>query len=99
MASHDAPPGVKMFVTYSGPGTGCGSGTAPGHIGSCVCPGDGCQTLVCALKPPQAKAMQITNTSLAVNLFIVLNEAKSNNKPPPAREAARGKGTDRGNDV
>jgi len=43
--------------------------------------------------------MQITNTSLAVNLFIVLNEAKSNNKPPPAREAARGKGTDRGNDV
>src|SRR5258708_4535740 len=45
-------------VVTSGPATGCGSGTAPGHIGTCVCPGDGCQAGVCALRPPDANTTQ-----------------------------------------
>jgi len=46
------------FVAYSGPGTGCGSGAAPGHIGTCVCPGEGCQTLVCACSLQNTNALQ-----------------------------------------
>src|SRR5579859_1680981 len=48
-------------VTYSGPGTGCASGTAPGHIGCCLCPGDGCQTGACALRPPNENITQRAN--------------------------------------
>src|SRR3984893_6056329 len=52
------PPGRKSFPdvsAYSGPATGCGSGAAPGQIGTCVCPGDGCQVVrCCALKLPNA---------------------------------------------
>src|ERR1051325_11525850 len=44
--------------TASSPGTGCTSGTAPGQIGTCVCPGDGCQTFVCALRLPHATTTQ-----------------------------------------
>ena len=53
-ATHDTPLGDNTFVTYSGPGTSwaCASGTAPGHIRTCACPGDGCQTFVCALRRP-----------------------------------------------
>src|SRR5205823_4733574 len=36
----------------SGPGTGCASGAAPGHIGICVCPAAGCQAVVCANTAP-----------------------------------------------
>ena len=39
-------------LEISGPATGCASGAVPGHIGTCVCPGEGCQTGVCALKEP-----------------------------------------------
>ena len=46
-----------VFAT-SGPATGCGSGTLPGHIGTCVCPGDGCHTGFCALRPPNADTTQ-----------------------------------------
>jgi hypothetical protein len=60
MQSHRVPAVVVEFVTYSGPGTGCASGTAPGHIGICVCPDDGCQAFVCALKPPHANTTQRT---------------------------------------
>src|SRR6187401_2331650 len=55
--------------TASRPGTGCTSGTAPGQIGTCVCPGDGCQTFVCALRLPHAKTMQVTNSNFGVILF------------------------------
>src|SRR5438132_11152656 len=51
------PPTTQSVLdkTASGPATGCASGTAPGHISTCVCPGDGCQTFVCALRLPHAK--------------------------------------------
>src|SRR5207244_12857502 len=71
-------PATTQFVldkTASGPGTGCASGTAPGQIGTCVCPGDGCQTFVCALRLPHAKTMQATNNIFAVILFMVLDDA------------------------
>ena len=38
--------------------TGAASGTVPGHIGTCVCPGDGCHTDFCALRPPHANTIQ-----------------------------------------
>src|SRR6266403_5959230 len=46
------------IVATSGPVTGWGSGTVPGHIGTCVCPGEGCQPGVCALRPPHANTTQ-----------------------------------------
>src|SRR6266702_1053429 len=55
------PPGRKSFPdvsAYSGPATGCGSGAAPGHIGICVCPGDGCHTGFCALRLPTPNTTQ-----------------------------------------
>src|SRR5690242_17258360 len=61
-----------MFVTYSGPETGCGSGTAPGHIGNCVCPGDGRQTFVCAFRLPHANTVQATNNTFAIIPLMVL---------------------------
>jgi hypothetical protein len=43
---------------FSGPRTGCGSGAAPGHIGICVCPGDGCHTGCWALRLQNPNAVQ-----------------------------------------
>src|SRR5438093_9009348 len=71
-------PATTQFVldkTASGPGTGGASGTAPGQIGTCTCPGDGCQTFVCALRLPHAKTMQVTNNIFGVILFKVLDDA------------------------
>src|SRR5580692_9449031 len=54
--------GVIMLVTYSGPGT-CwriASGGVPGQMGTCVCPGEGCQTFVCASRRAGAKTIQRT---------------------------------------
>jgi hypothetical protein len=45
-------------VATSDPTTGCASGTAPGHIGTCVCPGDDCQAGVCPFRPPNANITQ-----------------------------------------
>src|SRR6266566_3789154 len=45
-------------VVTSGPATGCASGAVPGQIGTCVCPGDGCQAGVCALRSPNANTTQ-----------------------------------------
>jgi hypothetical protein len=43
-------PATKSFgpvvIAISGPAAGCRSGAAPGQMGICVCPGDGCQTEV-----------------------------------------------------
>src|SRR5256885_8993972 len=59
--------------TASGPGTGCASGTAPGQISTCECPGDGCQTFVCALSLPHAKTMQVANNIFVLSLFMMLD--------------------------
>lgn len=40
------------------------SGTAPGQICICLCPDEGCQTFVCALKRPHARMKQIN-----INVF------------------------------
>src|SRR5262249_52631090 len=45
-------------VEISGPATGCAPAPAPGHIGTCVCPGDGCQAGVCAPRPKDADTKQ-----------------------------------------
>src|SRR5579863_8266571 len=47
-----------VVLATSGPAAGCASGAAPGHIGTCVCPGDGCQVVCCALTPPNANTTQ-----------------------------------------
>src|SRR6266566_7150977 len=59
-------------VVTSGPATGWGSGTVPGHIGTCVCPGDGCQTGVCALRPPHAKTTQRAKSKAFIKGFITI---------------------------
>src|SRR5204863_1120609 len=76
-----ATPQSVLDKTASGPGTACASGTAPGQIGTCVCPGDGCQTFVCALRLPHAKTMQVTNNIFAVILFMVLDDAEIRHPP------------------
>src|ERR1700684_1504234 len=47
-------PGIRFVETsaVSGPPVpaATASGTVPGHIGTCICPRDGCQTDVCAIK-------------------------------------------------
>src|SRR6266481_1836559 len=50
---------VTVVVSSSVPPTGCASGGFPGHIGTCVCPGDGCQVVCCALAPPNANTTQM----------------------------------------
>ncbi len=44
-------------MALSGPATGLASGGVPGQIGTCVCPGVGCQTFDCARRPPQANTV------------------------------------------
>jgi len=64
MASHGLPATsdpVPVLSTISGPSVGRGSGAAPGHIGTCACPGDGCQT-VCACRTLTAKKTQKANS-------------------------------------
>src|SRR5439155_8679302 len=58
--------------TASGPGTGCASGTAPGQIGTCVCPGDACQTFVCARRPPNVN----TTHRAKIKSFITIVQMK-----------------------
>src|SRR5438876_11749682 len=58
--------------TASGPGTGCASGTAPGQIGTCVCPGDGCQTFVCALRPPHANTTQRAKIKVFITILLMI---------------------------
>src|SRR5262249_33237487 len=69
--TYGLPATTSSFVvsTYSLPGTGSASGTAPGHIDNWVCPGDGCQT-VCALTPPNANTAQ----KAASKCFITITE-------------------------
>jgi hypothetical protein len=63
------------IITDSGPGTGFASGTVPGQIGICVCPGDGCQTLVLALKLPieKKKQMKIVEAVKILSLKFIMN--------------------------
>src|SRR6266702_7041336 len=44
--------------TTSDPLTDCGSGAATGHMGTCVCPGDGSQPPFCAVRLPSAQTLQ-----------------------------------------
>src|ERR1035441_3243117 len=69
-------------VATSGPATGWGSGTVPGHIGTCVCSGDGCQTGVCALRPPNANTTQRAK----IKGFITLPTAYCNQPLPEAAD-------------
>src|ERR1017187_1027357 len=48
----------SRVVAVSGPFAGCASGTAPGHIDTWVCPGDGCHAEVCALRLLKANTTQ-----------------------------------------
>jgi hypothetical protein len=75
MQTHRVPAVVVEFVTYSGPGTGCASGTAPGHIGICVCPGDGCQPFVCARRPPHANTTQRTKIKGFITILKMTDRA------------------------
>src|SRR3954467_13986801 len=50
---------VTTVVSFSRPVRGCASGTGPGHIDTCVCPGDGCQAGVCAVTSSHANAKQV----------------------------------------
>jgi hypothetical protein len=59
--------------TFSGPATGWGSGTAPGHIGICVCPDDGCQAVCCVLTLPNANPTQTTKSK---GFMTILAEAE-----------------------
>jgi hypothetical protein len=44
--------------TDSGFGLGIASGTAPGQMGTCVCPGDGCQESASAISLPTVTITQ-----------------------------------------
>src|SRR5215469_3390413 len=47
-----------VVVEYSGPATGCASGAAPGHIGTCMCPGSGRQTVFCPFRHATERTKQ-----------------------------------------
>jgi hypothetical protein len=49
---------LPVVFASSGPGTGCASGTGPGHIGTCVYPGDGCHAGVCACRTANPETTQ-----------------------------------------
>ena len=74
-------------VATSGPSARRASGTDPGHIGSCVCPGDGCQTGVCARKSPNPNT---TTTQRAKSKgFIQIPTAEYNQSLPEAWDQKR----------
>jgi hypothetical protein len=62
--------------------TGRESGTAPGQIGSWVCPGDGCQAIVCAPRLPNANTVQ----KAEIESFITILTAKYNQSPLQTRD-------------
>src|SRR5215469_3705007 len=47
-----------VVVAYSGPATGCASGAAAGHIGTCLCPGSGGQAVFCAFTQATERTKQ-----------------------------------------
>ena len=49
---------VTAFVSSSGVATSTASGGVPGQIGTWVCPGEGCQAGVCALRPTDVNTME-----------------------------------------
>ncbi|MEA3116017.1 MAG: hypothetical protein QOG58_5816, partial [Caballeronia sp.] len=48
------------------------SGGVPGHIGTCVCPGDACQVVGCACKAPNAKTAQTVKTLRFIRILYAI---------------------------
>src|ERR1051325_3195863 len=67
------PATIQSFLdnTASGPGTGCAAGATPGQIGTWVCPGDGFQTFVCALRVPHARTVQRAKMKSFITIVMV----------------------------
>jgi hypothetical protein len=82
--SNGAPLCVALLVAYSGfiAGWAAASGGVPGQMGICTCPGDGCQTFVCALKQRHAKRAQVKNS-----IFTVISGAEFNAKTRRGKSA------------
>src|SRR5271157_5136241 len=74
-----------VVLATSGPATGCGSGTLPGHIGTCVCPADGCQVVCCALEPPNANTTQTAKSKCFITILAGA-EAKQDELSPLGRD-------------
>jgi hypothetical protein len=91
-------PGSGIVSVLAG-GPNCASGGAPGHIGICVCPGDGCQPSFWAHKPPDADKTQsakskgfITTTAYSIDvlpgqllfdLLVCASQESQARLPPP----------------
>src|SRR6266404_135401 len=54
--------------------------TAPGHIGTCVCPGAGCQPGVCALRPPNANTTQRAKSKGFITILAEAEYSKTNSR-------------------
>src|ERR1035441_6414422 len=99
-----------VVMAHSGLETGCASGAAPGHIATWVCPGEGCQTFVCARTSPNANTAQ--RARIKDFILISFNRKRfyscraecqctrcltKKAEPPPTRGVNRDSGTDRAN--
>ena len=63
------PPGRKSLPEvseFSGPATFWGLGGAAGHMGTWVCPGDGCQKGFCALKELNANTQMAASSKFVI---------------------------------
>src|ERR1017187_6853149 len=95
-----------VVMAHSGLETGCASGAAPGHIATWVCPGEGCQTFVCARTSPNANTAQ--RARIKDFILISFNRKRfyscraecqctrcltKKAEPPPTRDVNRDSGT------
>src|SRR4051812_32258861 len=74
---------VTTVVSFSRPVRGCASGTGPGHIGNCVCPGVGCQARVCAVALPHATAKQAAKITALIIMSEMRGSVEANFKAKP----------------
>src|SRR6266849_9024998 len=78
-----------VVTETSGPAAGCESGTAPGQIDTCVCPCDGCQAGVCAVRPPTASTTEgaMSNGFIGSRSAATAKQARQDlNLQPPVLE-------------
>src|SRR5215469_18407856 len=73
-----------VVVEYSGPVRGCASGAAPGHIGTCMCPGSGGQTVFCPFRHAAERAKQRAKIHL-----IRISRTQAYNSESPAKALER----------